>query len=132
MKLDSRYALVTGTWYGVGRAIALASADKGYTVTIHNLKQQDAAWQVLAEVWERGADGFIFSGAMTPGGRYLPYDNAYPGGVQLWVSMGTAKAAMETLVRYPGNACSHRTRHPSITAAELVIARCFRAESDEN
>jgi NAD(P)-dependent dehydrogenase (short-subunit alcohol dehydrogenase family) len=50
---------------GVGSAIALALADRRCTVAIHYLKRQDAAEQVLAEVRERGADGFIVSGDMT-------------------------------------------------------------------
>ena len=65
MASDSRYALVTGSSRGIGRAIALRLADEGCTVAIHYLKRQDAAKQVLAEVRERGADGFIVSGDMT-------------------------------------------------------------------
>jgi NAD(P)-dependent dehydrogenase (short-subunit alcohol dehydrogenase family) len=65
MASDSRYALVTGSSRGIGRAIALRLANEGCTVAIHYLKRQDAAEQVLAEVRERGADGFIVSGDMT-------------------------------------------------------------------
>jgi 3-oxoacyl-[acyl-carrier protein] reductase len=54
-----------GKLAGVGQAIALALADRRCTVAIHYLKRQDAAEQVLAEVRERGADGFIVSGDMT-------------------------------------------------------------------
>jgi hypothetical protein len=49
----------------VRQAIALTLADRRCTVAIHYLKRQDAAEQVLAEVRERGADGFIVSGDMT-------------------------------------------------------------------
>ena len=72
MASDSRYALVTGSSRGIGRAIALRLADEGCTVAIHYLKRQDAAEQVLAEVRERGADGFIVSGDMTQPDGYAP------------------------------------------------------------
>jgi NAD(P)-dependent dehydrogenase (short-subunit alcohol dehydrogenase family) len=65
MASNSRYALVTGSSRGIGRAIALALAHRGCTVAIHYLKRQDAAEQVLAEVRERGADRFIVAGDVT-------------------------------------------------------------------
>jgi len=54
-----------GKLAGVRQAIALTLADRRCTVAIHYLKRQDAAEQVLAEVRERGPDGFIVSGDMT-------------------------------------------------------------------
>jgi 3-oxoacyl-[acyl-carrier protein] reductase len=65
MASNSQYALVMGSSRGLGRRLALALADRRCTVAIHYLKRQDAAEQVLAEVRERGADGFIVSGDMT-------------------------------------------------------------------
>src|SRR5688500_6311891 len=65
MASETKYALVTGSSRGIGRAIALALADRGCSVAIHYLKRQNATEQVLAEVRERGADGFIGAGDMT-------------------------------------------------------------------
>jgi 3-oxoacyl-[acyl-carrier protein] reductase len=65
MATYSRYALVTGTSRGIGRTMALGLTNEACTVAIHYLERKDAAEQVLAEVRERGADGFIVSSDMT-------------------------------------------------------------------
>lgn len=59
------FALVTGASRGIGRAIALALAGRGYDLGIHYYTRQDAAEQVLAEVRDRGASGFTVSADVT-------------------------------------------------------------------
>src|SRR3712207_42854 len=65
MPTATRFALVTGSSRGIGRAIALALAERGHNVAIHYHTRQDAAEKVLAEVRARGADGFTVPADVT-------------------------------------------------------------------
>jgi enoyl-[acyl-carrier protein] reductase III len=65
MPSHPEFALVTGGSRGIGRAIALALAERGSKVAIHYHTRADAAAQVLAEVRARGADGFMVSADVT-------------------------------------------------------------------
>jgi NAD(P)-dependent dehydrogenase (short-subunit alcohol dehydrogenase family) len=65
MPSHARFALVTGSSRGIGRAIALALAERGSNVAVHYHTRQDAAEEVLAEVRARGADGFTVSADVT-------------------------------------------------------------------
>lgn len=171
MSLKGKYALVTGSSRGIGRGIALKLADHGVNVAVHYFQNEVAASDTLAQVRERGADGFVVqadvlrpeqitqmfgkvtnafgkldiivsnarpeAGAffyppmditieqwnaasdsqakaflvgvreavslMSTGGRILAITYAQgsrTGGLQPWVGMGSAKAALESLVRY--------------------------------
>jgi 3-oxoacyl-[acyl-carrier protein] reductase len=53
--------LVTGASKGIGRGIALAAAEQGYTVVVHYGKDQVAAEQVLAEILSKNASGRLLS-----------------------------------------------------------------------
>ena len=169
--MSAKHALITGSSRGIGRGIALKLADQGVNVAVHYYQNEAAALDTLAQVRERGADGFavqadvmdpkqitrmfgkvkaefgkldIFVGnarpeaaaffyppmeitleqwnaasdsqakaflvsvheavpLMSKGGRILAITYAQgsrSGGLQPWVGMGAAKAALETLVRY--------------------------------
>jgi enoyl-[acyl-carrier protein] reductase III len=65
MTSASRFALVTGSSRGIGRAIALALADRGCAVAVHYHTREKAAEEVLAEIRARGADGFTVSADLT-------------------------------------------------------------------
>ena len=52
------FALVTGSSRGIGRAVALALAERGMNIAVHYHTRADAAEEVLTEVRARGADGF--------------------------------------------------------------------------
>ncbi|MFC4987729.1 SDR family NAD(P)-dependent oxidoreductase [Saliphagus infecundisoli] len=53
--LEGRTVLVTGSARGLGRAIALAAADRGASVAVHYHSSADAAREVASEADERGA-----------------------------------------------------------------------------
>jgi enoyl-[acyl-carrier protein] reductase III len=171
MSLNGKHALITGSSRGIGRGIALKLAEQGVKVAIHYYQNEAAAIDTLAQVRQRGSDGFLVQAdvlhheqitqmfrkvqgefgkldifvsnarpeaaaffyppmditleqwdaafdsqakaflvgvreavsLMDNGGRILALTYAQgsrTGGVQPWVAMGSAKAAMESLVRY--------------------------------
>jgi len=179
MSLKGKYALITGSSRGIGRAIALKLAECGAKIGVHYYKNIDAANDTLAKVRERRSDGFIVQadvnrtddirgmmdhvksefgkldifvsnarpeipefykppmeirveqwqqainsqatafllGAqlaaplMGRGGRIIAITHspgARSGSWQPWVGMGSAKAAMESLVRYFAVALARR------------------------
>jgi NAD(P)-dependent dehydrogenase (short-subunit alcohol dehydrogenase family) len=63
--MTTRFALVTGSSRGIGRAIALELAGQGMHVAVHFHTRRDAAEQVLTEIRERGGDGFTVAADVT-------------------------------------------------------------------
>ncbi len=59
MALNGTHALITGSSRGIGRGIALKLAEHGVNVGIHYYQNEAAANDTLAQVRERGADGFV-------------------------------------------------------------------------
>jgi enoyl-[acyl-carrier protein] reductase III len=59
MSLDGKHALITGSSRGIGRGIALKLAEKGVKIAINYFQNESAAKETLAQVQERGSDGFI-------------------------------------------------------------------------
>ena len=171
MSLNGKHALITGSSSGIGRGIALKLAESGVNVAIHYYQNEAAATDTLAQVRQRGADGFVVQAdvlhpeqitkmfakvksefgkldifvsnarpeaaaffyppmditpeqwdaacdsqgkaflietreavsLMSEGGRILAItyaEGSRTGGLQPWVGMGSAKAALESLVRY--------------------------------
>jgi NAD(P)-dependent dehydrogenase (short-subunit alcohol dehydrogenase family) len=171
MSLKGKHALITGSSRGIGRGIALKLAASGVNVAVHYFQNEAAAIDTLAQVRQRGADGFVVQAdvlrpeqitqmfrkvqdefgkldifvsnarpeaaaffyppmeitleqwdaafdsqakafligvreavsLMGDGGRVLAItyaEGSRTGGLQPWVGMGSAKAAMESLVRY--------------------------------
>src|SRR5438105_14283739 len=169
--MSVKHALITGSSRGIGRGIALKLVEHGTNVAVHYYQNEVAALDTLAQVRERGPDGFavqadvldpkqitqmfgkvkaefgkldIFVSNARPeaaaffyppmditleqwdaafdsqakaflvgvreavslmgeGGRILAItyaEGSRTGGLQPWVGMGSAKAAMESLVRY--------------------------------
>lgn len=62
-----KYALVTGASRGIGKAIALRFAQKGYCVIINFLSNQDCAQRVLEEIEQNGGQAEL-----------LPFDASVP------------------------------------------------------
>jgi NAD(P)-dependent dehydrogenase (short-subunit alcohol dehydrogenase family) len=56
MKLEGRTAIVTGARRGIGRAIALALAGEGASVTVSDISQEDCQ-KVVAEIEKLGQEG---------------------------------------------------------------------------
>ena len=171
MSLNGKHALITGSSRGIGRGIALKLAEQGVKVAVHYYQNEAAASDTLAQVRERGSDGFVVQAdvlqpeqitqmfakvqsefgkldifisnarpetaaffypplditleqwdaafdsqakaflvgvraaisLMGNGGRILAItygQGSRTGGLQPWVGMGSAKAALESLVRY--------------------------------
>src|SRR5216684_7242032 len=169
--MSVKHALITGSSRGIGRGVALKLAEHGVNAAVHYYQNEAAALDTLAQVRERGADGFIVQAdvldpkqitqmfgkvkaefgkldifvsnarpeaaaffyppmditveqwdaafdsqakaflvgvreavsLMGKGGRILAITYAAgsrTGGLQPWVGMGSAKAAVESLVRY--------------------------------
>ncbi len=59
MSLNGKHALITGGSRGIGRGIALKLAKKGVKVAINYYQNEVAAEDTLAQVRERGSDGFL-------------------------------------------------------------------------
>ena len=59
MSLEGKHALITGGSRGIGRGIALKLAENGVNVAINYVQNKTAANDTLAQVRERGSDGFI-------------------------------------------------------------------------
>ena len=59
MALEGKYALITGSSRGIGRGIALKLAESGVNVGVHYYQNETAANDTLAQVREKGADGFV-------------------------------------------------------------------------
>ena len=59
MSSTRKHALITGSSRGIGRGIALKLAENGVNVAINYVQNEKAATDTLAQVRERGADGFI-------------------------------------------------------------------------
>lgn len=59
MPLNGKHALITGSSRGIGRGIALKLAEHGVNVAVHYYQNEAAANATLAQVRERGANGFI-------------------------------------------------------------------------
>ena len=57
MSEEKRYALVTGGSRGIGRAVCVELARKGYHVLINYTRGQEAAQVTLSEVRAVGGDG---------------------------------------------------------------------------
>ena len=179
MSLKGKHALITGSSRGIGRGIALKLAEHGVNVAVHYYQNETAALETLAQVRERGVDGFVVQAdvldpkqitqmfgkvkaefgkldifvsnarpeaaaffyppmeitleqwnaafdsqtkaflvsvreavpLMSERGRILAITYAQgsrTGGVQPWVAMGSAKAALESLVRYIAVALAKR------------------------
>ncbi|MBF2048538.1 MAG: SDR family oxidoreductase [Elainella sp. C42_A2020_010] len=59
MFFTNRFALVTGSSRGIGRAITLKLAEQGVQVAVHYYQNQAAAHDTLLQIQQRGADGFV-------------------------------------------------------------------------
>src|SRR2546428_11262764 len=59
MPLDGKHALITGSSRGIGRGIALKLAEHRVGIAVHYYQNERAANDTLAEVRNRGSDGFV-------------------------------------------------------------------------
>jgi NAD(P)-dependent dehydrogenase (short-subunit alcohol dehydrogenase family) len=171
MPVEGKHALITGSSRGIGRGIALKLAANLVKVAVHYYQNERAAKDTLAQIRNRGSDGFIVqadvsrseqitnmfqrvraefskldifvsnarpeaptffqppmditleqwdmacdsqakaflvgareaAALMGNGGRIFAItyaEGSRTGGLQPWVGMGSAKAALESLVRY--------------------------------
>lgn len=65
MEITGKVALVTGSSTGIGRATALALAERGAKVVVNYARSLADAEETLAGVRERGADGIIVQADVT-------------------------------------------------------------------
>lgn len=60
-----RVAIVTGSAKGLGRDIALALAEEGYTLVVHYHKSREEAQEVLEMISKKSPDAIVVSGDLT-------------------------------------------------------------------
>src|SRR3989344_5929881 len=60
--MAKKVAVVTGSAKGLGKAIVLALADKGYTVVVHYRKSKSEAEEVLAQVRNKSPKSILVAG----------------------------------------------------------------------
>jgi enoyl-[acyl-carrier protein] reductase III len=65
MNTSRKYALITGSSRGIGRATALKLATHGYDIAVHYYGDEPAAENTLAKVREFGANGFTIRADVT-------------------------------------------------------------------
>lgn len=65
MSFTGKYALITGGSRGIGRGIALKLAQQEARVAINYVANEAAAKSTLAQVRERGGDGFVIQADVT-------------------------------------------------------------------
>lgn len=65
MTSDFKIALVTGGSRGIGRAVSLELASRGYHVVINYLSNQETAEATLAEIQARGGRGSLYQADVT-------------------------------------------------------------------
>lgn len=70
-KTKMKYALVTGASRGIGKAVALRLALRGYKIIINYLSNEDKAQQVLDEIVENGGSAEL-----------LPFDVSSPKAIE--------------------------------------------------
>jgi enoyl-[acyl-carrier protein] reductase III len=62
MKKAQKYILVTGGTRGIGKAVALAQAEKGCTLFLNYLRDDASALKVKSEIEKKGARVFLLPG----------------------------------------------------------------------
>ena len=63
--MNNKYALVTGSSRGIGRATALQLADDGFNIFVHFLKEKDKAEKVKQEIEKKGAKAYLIQADVT-------------------------------------------------------------------
>jgi NAD(P)-dependent dehydrogenase (short-subunit alcohol dehydrogenase family) len=105
MALNGKRALITGSSRGIGRGIALRLAEEGARIAIHYYQNEAAAQDTLANVRERGADGFIVQADVLRGeelGRMYERVQAELGGLDIFVSNARPELPALELTRFSG------------------------------
>ena len=59
MTIKARHAVITGGSRGIGKGIALKLAEHGVRIAVNYVRDEAAAKSTLAQIRERGSDGFI-------------------------------------------------------------------------
>ena len=103
--MSAKHALITGSSRGIGRGIALKLADQGVNVAVHYYQNEAAALDTLAQVRERGADGFaVQADVMDPKQitRMFGKVKAEFGKLDIFVGNARPSRAVECRVRFAG------------------------------
>ena len=126
---NHKVALITGAASGIGRAIAVALADRGADVLIHAGKSEDRAQRVMQEVHQRGVQSRVLMADLRdPAACQRLADEAWEhfGALDIWINNAGADTLTGPAAQLPFAAKLRELLAVDVTAT-LLLSRAVGA-----